>query len=78
MAKLERKPTQRDAVLNYIMQFGYITSWQAYMDLGVSQLASRIFELKELGYSFKKTRVNTVNRMGKKTHYDEYRLESSK
>lgn len=74
MGKLERKPTQRDKVLNYIRQFGYITSWQAYQDLGITQLASRIFELKELGYEFKKTRVNTQNRLGEPTHYDEYRL----
>lgn len=74
MTKLERKPTQRDKVLNYIRQFGYITSWQAYQDLGITQLASRIFELKELGYEFKKTRVNTQNRLGEPTHYDEYRL----
>lgn len=74
MAKLERKLTQRDKVLNYIRQFGFITSWQAYQDLGITQLASRIFELKELGYEFKKTRVNTQNRLGEPTHYDEYRL----
>lgn len=74
MGKLERKPTQRDKVLAYIRRFDFITSWQAYQDLGISQLGARIFELKELGYSFSKTRVNTTNRLGEKTHYDEYRL----
>ena len=73
--KLQRKPTQRDKVLKYIQDFGYITSWQAYTELGVTQLASRVYELKEQGYMFKKTRVNTTNRLGEKTHYDEYRLE---
>ena len=75
--KLQRKPTQRDKVLKYIQDFGYITSWQAYAELGVTQLASRVYELKEQGYMFKKTRVNTTNRLGEKTHYDEYRLEES-
>ena len=75
--KLQRKPTQRDKVLKYIQDFGYITSWQAYADLGVSQLATRIFELKELGYEFTKERVKTTNRYGEKTHYDEYRLEEA-
>lgn len=74
MEKLEKKPTQRDKILNYIQQFGSITSWQAYSDLGVTQLGARIFELKELGYEFTKTRIATVNRLGEKTHYDEYRL----
>lgn len=76
MGKLERKPTQRDKILAYIQQFGSITSWQAYSDLGVTQLGARIYELKEQGYIFSKTRVNTTNRLGEKTHYDEYRLEN--
>ena len=76
MPKLERKPNQRDKVLAYIKQFGSITSWQAYSDLGVTQLGARIYELKEQGYIFSKTRVNTTNRLGEKTHYDEYRLEN--
>ena len=66
--------TQRDMVLQYIHDFGFITSWQAYQDLGISQLATRIFELKERGYVFTKKRVSTKNRYGKPTHYDEYRL----
>lgn len=74
MSKFEKRPTQRDKVLSYIKQFGCITSWQAYSDLGVTQLGARIWELKEQGYVFNKTRVNTTNRLGEKTHYDEYRL----
>lgn len=42
MAK-EHKPTQRDKVLKFIRDFGKITSWEAYSELGVTQLASRIF-----------------------------------
>lgn len=68
------KKTQRDKVLDYIRKHGYITSWQAYQDLGVSQLGARVFELKERGYSFETKRINTRNRDGEPTHYDEYRL----
>lgn len=74
MAKLERKPTQRDKILAYIRRFGCISSWEAYSELGVTQLGARIFELKELGYVFSKKRIATTNRLGEKTHYDEYRL----
>ena len=73
MAK-EHKPTQRDKVLKFIRDFGKITSWEAYSELGVTQLASRIFELKQEGYIFTKTRISTKNRYGDTTHYDEYRL----
>lgn len=71
---MSKKVTQRDRVLQYIRDFGYITSWDAYKDLGISQLGARIFELKERGYVFEKTRIETKNRYGEKTHYDEYRL----
>ena len=69
-----KKVTQRDRVLQFIKDFGSITSYQAYTELGCTQLASRISELKERGYVFEKTRIETKNRYGEKTHYDEYRL----
>lgn len=71
---LQRKPTQCERILKYIRDFGYITSFQAYTDLSITQLGARIWQLKEQGYVFKKTRVKTTNRYGEKTHYDEYRL----
>lgn len=70
----QHKSTQRDRVLQYIRDFGCITSWDAYKELGVTQLGARIFELKERGYQFSKTRIATKNRYGETTHYDEYRL----
>lgn len=72
-----KKVTQRDRVLQYIREFGSITSWQAYAELGCTQLATRISELKQRGYEFEKTRVKSKNRYGDKTHYDEYRLVES-
>lgn len=75
MEKKQKKPTQCQKVLEYIRRYGSITSWQAYADLGVTQLGARIFNLKEKGYEFETTRIHTKNRMGEKTHYDEYRLK---
>ena len=77
MSKLEKKKTQCDRIVEYIKRYGSITSWQAYADLGITQLGARIFQLKERGYLFEKERVNTKNRMGEKTHYDIYRLVES-
>lgn len=74
---LENKPTQCDKILKYIRDFGSITSWQAYQELGVTQLGARIYQLKERGYKFNKTRVKTKNRYGEPTHFDEYRLVDS-
>lgn len=66
--------TQRDRVLDYIRQFGSISSWEAYKDLGVTQLATRISELKNKDYKFRKERVKTTTRFGVKTHFDRYFL----
>lgn len=66
--------TQRELVLKYIADFGYITSYQAYADLGITQLATRISELKERGYRFRTEDVRTKNRYGKPSHYYKYYL----
>ena len=72
-----KKMSQRERVLKYIEDFGYITSWDAYKDLGVTQLATRIFELKEEGYEFEKEWVSTKNRYGVKCGYAKYKLKES-
>lgn len=69
-----QKKNQREMILDYIADFGFITSFQAYSDLGITQLATRIKELKERGYQFKTEDVRTENRYGKPTHYYKYYL----
>lgn len=68
------KITQRDRVINYIREFGSISSWEAYKDLGITQLATRIKELKEQGYEFKTEWESSTNRFGERTDYKRYYL----
>lgn len=68
------KITQRDRVLQRIHELGYITSYDAYTSIGCTQLATRISELKDRGYMFKKERIKTRNKYGDETHYDKYYL----
>jgi hypothetical protein len=68
------KTTQRDRVLQYIREHNYITSYQAYTEIGCTQLATRISELKDRGYRFTKERIKTKNRYGDATHFDKYML----
>ena len=35
---MAQRVTQRDRVLQYIKDFGSITSWEAYSELGITQL----------------------------------------
>ena len=69
-----KRATQRDRVLQYIREHGYITSYKAYKDIGCTQLATRISELKDRGFSFTKERIKTVNKYGDPTHFDKYML----
>lgn len=70
--------TQKQAILQYIKDFGGITSMEAYMDLGITQLGARIFELKEDGYDFDKTTIKALNRYGKKIFFSKYTLRKEK
>jgi hypothetical protein len=69
-----QKETQKEMILKYLQDFGSISSWDAYADLGITQLGARIFELKEKGYVFKKERVKRLNRYGREIAFDKYSL----
>lgn len=65
---------QRQMILQYIEDFGHITSYEAYIDLGITQLATRIKELKEEGYRFNYTWVTKENRYGKPVRFKKYTI----
>lgn len=66
---------QKQMVLQYIEEFGSITSFEAYIDLGITQLATRIKELKEEGYLFNYEWITKKNRYGKPVKFKKYSLE---
>lgn len=68
------KINQRQRIVNYIREFGSITSLEAYKDLGITQLATRIKELKEEGYEFKTKWENAKNRFNEKVDFKRYYL----
>lgn len=65
---------QRQQILKYIEDFGSITSYQAYIDLGITQLATRLKELKEQGYQFRYEWIKKKNRYGKPVRFKKYKL----
>lgn len=68
------KINQRQRIINYIRKFGSITSYEAYVDLGITQLATRIKELKEQGYEFKTEWESSKNRYNEKVEFKRYYL----
>lgn len=68
---------QREQIIDYIKNFGSITSYEAYIDLGITQLATRIKELKEQGYYFNYEWITKKNRYGKNVSFKKYKLEDT-
>ena len=68
------KIPQKQRVIEYINKFGSISSWEAYADLGITQLGARIDQLKKEGYNFKTEWESSKNRFGDKTDYKRYYL----
>jgi hypothetical protein len=60
--------------MEYMRMFGGITQYEAMQDLGVMRLASRISDLRRLGYPIISETVTVKNRFGEKCHVKRYRL----
>lgn len=61
-------------VLKYMEDHGSITSLEAYEDLRIMRLASRIHDLKEMGYDIRTTTEHYFHD-GIYTHYARYSLK---
>lgn len=64
--------TQREAIINYITEFGSITPMEAFADLGITKLATRISEMRKDGMQFKIETVKSKNRYGKSVCFAKY------
>lgn len=68
------RKSQNFQVLQYMEQHGSITSLEAYEDLRIMRLASRIHDLKDLGYDIRTTTEHYFHD-GIYTHYARYSLK---
>lgn len=68
------KITQRERIVEYIRRFGSISNWEAYEDLGITQLGARIDQLKKEGYEFKTEWESKENRYGERVMFKRYYL----
>ena len=72
------KITQCQRIIDYMRQFGSISTLEAFNDLGVARLASRIHDLKGMGYNITSETKTGRNRFGEKTSFKVYRLAEEK
>ena len=66
------KKTQKELILEYITCFGSISPMEAFADLGITKLATRISEMRKCGKEFKIETEKSKNRFGKVVHYARY------
>ena len=68
------KTSQNQRIIDYMSEFGGITQLDALRDLGVMRLASRISDLRRLGYDIECHSVHVRNRFGEKCRIARYSL----
>ena len=61
-------------VFDYMVEFGSITTLQAFVDLGESRLSAMIFNLKKKGVNIADERKQVSNRYNEKRYVKEYRI----
>ena len=67
--------TQKEKILQYLIDNGTITTREAFVNLGVTRLASRIWDLRNDGYNIIREMISVKNRDGEKCTVAQYRLE---
>ena len=67
--------TQCEKIIDYIGRFGSITTMEAFADLGITRLASRIHDLVGEGYEIERTIESGKNRFGETVHYMRYSIK---
>ena len=66
--------TQKELILQYIKDFGSVTTYEAFSDIGCTKLTTRISELRQDGYNIIGTTEKGTNRWGKPVRYNRYSM----
>lgn len=61
-------------VINYMREFGSITTFDAFVDLGCTRLSEYIRQARQI-LNIKDRWETTINRFGEKTEYKRYWIE---
>ena len=67
----------REKVLQYILDFGSITTFQAFTDLGCTRLSEYIRQLRQT-HQIDDEWIETTNRYGEKVRFKKYYLAYEK
>lgn len=67
--------TQSERIMKYMQDFGSITPMEAFSDLGITKLATRVSEMRRDGIHIHKEPVRRTNRYGESVRFMRYSLE---
>ena len=71
--QVEKLTDQQMDIRCYIYDFGSISPMEAFSDLYITKLATRISEMRAIGIQFDQDYESRENRFGKNVHYMRYR-----
>jgi 3'-phosphoadenosine 5'-phosphosulfate sulfotransferase len=69
--------TQKEQILDYLQRFKTITPMDAFADLGITKLATRVSEMRRDGVEFNIESVKSKNRFGKTVRFAKYSLKET-
>ena len=70
--------TQEQRVLEYLKDFGSITSWEAIKEFGATRLSAIIYNLRNKGYNITSRFSSAKNRYGDKVQFAIYELKENR
>ena len=70
--------TQHTLILDYMKEHGSITTFEAYEQLGITKLTTRISELRQGGFVIRQRTESGLNRYGKLVTFNRYWLVEEK
>ena len=68
------KNSQANRLLSHFKSGGTVTSLRAFNEHGITQLATRIKDIEEMGFVISRTWVKVYNRFGEECRVKEYSL----
>lgn len=66
----------KERILNYMRDFGYITTFEAFTELGCTRLSEYIRQLR-IEMDIEDEWIHTTNRYGEKVQYKKYWIKES-
>lgn len=68
---------QTERLLEHLKHFDSVEPMQAWTQLGIYRLASRIHDLRKEGHAIEKRMVTTTNRWGEEVRFAQYEMQKN-